>query len=292
MKFAINFSEETAVQRLRWVMLCVMLFSMIATLAGQPPEFWQHPERAIRFDGLSIYDHTNHKFEFFLGSGWLPYLIACMAYFASAFGLVSVLPKKLGLIAIFACIFGHFYGGSNWLAVSWHSGFGGLTVYALTIATLIAFAITPAVKDFHRILMRLRWIAVAALLVDFTNTLIGQPRSYWHNPATAFEGNPMSRFFLLHGWWAFCLYDLAYCCVILLLASSLSRTGALISTFAFILGGYAGAANWFFYVWRMGMESPILYGIVLSAIVVMFAFRSDMNSTIATATLAQENPGR
>lgn len=260
------------INRLRWVMLGVMLFSMVATLAGQPPDFWRHPQSAMRFDGLSIYNHTNAKFEFLLGHGWAPYVIACLAYFTAAFALVSALPKKLGLTAIFAFIFGHFYGGSSWLATRWHAGFGGLTVYALTLAAALAFAITPVVKDGRLVLMRLRWIAVAALLMDFTNTLIGQPHSYWQNPAAVYEGNALSRYFLLHGWWAFCMYDMAYCVVILWLAASLPRNGAFMSTFAFLLGGYAGASNWFFYVWRMGIAAPILYGTVLSAIMVALVF--------------------
>src|SRR5450432_728844 len=103
----IQFTDDLIVKRLRWVMLGVMLFSMVATLAGQPPEFWTHPERAIRFDGLSIYDHTNHKFEFLLGHGWKSYVVACAVYFAAAFALVSVLPKKAALIAIFSFLFGH-----------------------------------------------------------------------------------------------------------------------------------------------------------------------------------------
>lgn len=94
----IQFTDDLIVKRLRWV----MLFSMIATLAGQPQEFWTFPERAIRFDGLSIYDHTNHKFEFFLGHGWEAYVLACAVYFAAAFTLVSVLPRRPALIAMFS----------------------------------------------------------------------------------------------------------------------------------------------------------------------------------------------
>jgi len=42
----------------------------------QPAGFWHNPEHATRFDGLSIYDDTNSKFEFFLGHGWAPYVMA------------------------------------------------------------------------------------------------------------------------------------------------------------------------------------------------------------------------
>jgi hypothetical protein len=263
--------RNDAVAWLRWVMLSSMLFSMLLTLAGQPQAFWSQPECAIRFDGLSIYNQTNHKFEFFLGHGWAPYIAACLVYFAAAFVLVSLMPKRPALIAIFSFIFGHFYGGANWLAVHWHSGVQGEVVYGLILAAMSTLALIPAHKHGF-MLKRLSWIAAGALLVDFGNTLVGQPHSYWQNPAMAHEANALSRYFLMHGWWAFCIYDIAYCCVILLLASVLPRTGALISTFAFLLGGYAGASNWFFYEWRMGMETPVIYGIVLSAVLVWMAF--------------------
>jgi hypothetical protein len=98
----IPFTDDRIAKRLRWVMLGVMLFSMTATLSGQSQEFWTHPDRAIRFDGLSIYNATNHKFEFFLSYGWEAYVFACFAYFAVAFVFVSVLPRRPALIAVFS----------------------------------------------------------------------------------------------------------------------------------------------------------------------------------------------
>ena len=41
-------------KRLREVMLGATLFSIANTLAGQPSKHWQHPDTAIRGDGLSI----------------------------------------------------------------------------------------------------------------------------------------------------------------------------------------------------------------------------------------------
>ena len=91
--------------RLRWAMLTVMLFSMFNTLAGQPQSLWQHPETAIRGDGLSIHNETNHTFEFLLGRGWRTYLFACAVYFSTAFLIVSILPRTPALIAIFSFIY-------------------------------------------------------------------------------------------------------------------------------------------------------------------------------------------
>jgi hypothetical protein len=61
----IKFTDDQIVKRLRWAMIAVMLFSLFNTLAGQPRSFWHHPETAIRGDGLSIHNETNHTFEFF-----------------------------------------------------------------------------------------------------------------------------------------------------------------------------------------------------------------------------------
>jgi hypothetical protein len=268
----IQFTDDLIVKRLRWVMLGVMLFSMIATLAGQPRVFWTSPERAIRFDGLSIYDHTNHKFEFFLGHGWEAYLLACAVYFGAAFALVSVLPRRPALIAMFSFIFGHFYGGSNRLAVRWHYGVVGPMAYQFAPAIFLTLAAFPVPENARLAQKRLPWVAVGVLLLDFANTLIGQPHSYWQHPETVHEANALSRMFLLHGWFAFSLYAVAYCFVILWLASALPRTAAVICVFAFVFAGYGGAANWFFYEWRMGMEAPVLLGIALSVAIVLLAF--------------------
>lgn len=271
------------IQRLRWVMLGVMFFSMCATLAGQSAAFWQAgfwhgSSEAMRFDGLSIYSHTNPMFTFFLGHGWLPYVLACLVYFALAFGLVSVLPKKPALVAIFAFIFGHFHGGSNWLVVHWQVGIQGFIVYGIAVGIALTVALVPVSSDRQFAVQRLAWIAAGTLVLDFTNTLIGQPHAYWQNPANVHEANALSRYFLLHGWWAFCMYDVVYCCVILLLPVLLPRGAAMIGVFAFMLGGYAGASNWFFYVWRMGMETPVLLGIALSAMIAWLVFPSPETS--------------
>src|ERR1700677_1258800 len=107
---------DQIVQRLRWVMICAIVFSLINTLAGQPESFWHHPETAIRGDGLSIHNETNQTFEFFLGRGWQAYLIANLIYLSGAFLLVSALPRMPALIVIFSFIFGHYFGATNWLA--------------------------------------------------------------------------------------------------------------------------------------------------------------------------------
>jgi len=42
--------------------------------------------------------------------------------------------------------------------------------------------------------------------------------------------------------------------------------------FYFMFVNYVGASCWCFYEWRMGMETPVLFGIILSVIIVLLAF--------------------
>ena len=118
-------TSDPIVSRLRWVMVGTMLFSMFSTLVGQPASFWLNPEKAIRGDGLHIHNRVNHTFEFFLSYGWGPYVLACLIYFTLALLVVSTLPKRAALIVVFSFIFGHYFGGCNWLAVRWHLEYEG-----------------------------------------------------------------------------------------------------------------------------------------------------------------------
>jgi hypothetical protein len=268
----IKFTDDQIVKRLRWAMMAVMLFSLFNTLSGQPKSFWHHPETAIRGDGLSIHNETNHTFEFFLGYGWQAYLPACAVYVATAFLIVSILPKTAALIAIFSLILGHYFGASNWLAVRWHFGVAGPSIYGIVLGAVVAFAAFPSAETIDPAIKRLRWMMVVMILSDLTVTLIGQPSSYWHHPETMHEANSVSRLFLGYGWWAYFLYDLVYAFGAFQLVSRLSRSIASVSVFAFILGHFNGVSCWFFYQWRMGMEAPVIYGTILGVVIVLMAF--------------------
>jgi hypothetical protein len=268
----IKFTDDRIIKRLRWVMIAVMLFSLFNTLSGQPQSFWHHPETAIRGDGLSIHNETNHTLEFFLGYGWQAYLPACAVYFAAAFLIVSILPRTAALITIFSFIFGHYFGASNWLAVRWHYGIAGPSIYGITLGAIVAFAAFPEAENIDPAIKRLRWMMVVMILSDLTVTLIGQPSSYWHHPEMMHEANSVSRLFLGYGWWAYFLFDLVYAFGVFQLVSRLPRAIASVSVFAFILGHFNGVSCWFFYQWRMGMEMPVTFGTVLSVAIVLLAF--------------------
>jgi hypothetical protein len=268
----VHLTQDQVVKRLRWVMVGTMLFNTIITLLGQPRNFWSNPATAMRGDGLSIYDSTNYTFDFFLGHGWLPFISVCLPGLAVAFLLVSILPRAAALITMFSFIFANQFNASNWLAVRWHAGFNGVALYALLVSTAIAWAVSPIPRQTaDQMIRRLRWVMIGAMLVDPIVTLIGEPGSYWLNPQTVHEGNGFWRWFMMRGWSDYVLMDLLYCLGAFWLASSLPRFFAVLSIFAFTFGHFIGASNWFFYDWRLGIGTPVLYGIVLSGIIVWTA---------------------
>jgi len=270
----IRLTDDPIVKRLRWIMAGAMLFSIVNTLAGQPGTFWSDPGSAIRGDGLSIHNPTNHSFEFFLGYGWQAYLAATLAYLAAAFLLVSLLPRKAALVSAFSFVFGHYFGASNWLAVRWHLGAQGFIVYGIVLSTILVLAAFPAVEDTSTAIRRLRWVMLATIALDFTITLLGQPDSYWLHPETVNEANQLFRGFMVRGWTAYLLFDLFYLLGTFVLVSMLPRMTALISIFAFIFGHVLGLSTWLFYRWRLGMEAPVAYGIVVSIAIVWLTFPS------------------
>ncbi|MGD0632094.1 MAG: hypothetical protein ABR987_22410 [Terracidiphilus sp.] len=274
---SVRFTDDRIVKRLRWIMLGVMLFSVINTLIGQPKSFWYVPESAIRGDGLSIHNSTNPTFEFFLGHGWQSYLAASLLYLTAAFLIVSLLPRRSALVTAFSFILGHYFGGSNWIAVRWHLGVAGPTVYGILLSAIMALFAFSEAEVTDAIVSRLRWVMLATMLLDYTITLAGQPGSFWHHPETMRESNQLARLFLGHGWPGYLLYAVLLVLGTFLLLRVFPRTIALICVFATTLGGFLGSSNWLFFDWRMGMQTPVIYGIVLSLVIVAFVIPAPKN---------------
>jgi hypothetical protein len=130
-----KFTNDKIVKRLRWVMVCVILFDNINTLLGQPSEYWQHPE---------IANEGNHLTHIFIARGYMSFCLYTLAYVAVAFLLASTLPRKSGLIVILGFIFGHYYGGSTWLAYRWHLGTAGTVIYGIILAAILVLLAFPS----------------------------------------------------------------------------------------------------------------------------------------------------
>jgi hypothetical protein len=111
------------------------------------------------------------------------------------------------------------------------------------------------------------------LFVDFTVTLLGQPASYWQNPATMHEANSLTRIFLGRGWMYYLALDVMLAAGQFALVTVLPLPIAFVSVFAFVFGNFVGASNWFFYEWRLGWIAPVAYGSILGTLMVLLAFR-------------------
>lgn len=262
------------VARLRWVMVGAIGVSALLTLCGQSESFWHDPTTAIRGDGQPIHDPTNHTFEFFLAHGPAAFVAANLIYLALAFVVVSRLPRTVAVVAVFSLLFAHGYGATNWLAVRYHLGGSPSSASWGTLCGIaLSFAILPT-ADNPRGLVRLwRWVMVATLFVDFTCTLLGQPASYWHDPAAMHEGNVLTRVFLGRSWLHFLGLDLALAAGEFALVTFLPLPVAFVCAFAFTFASFVGGSNWFFYVWRLGWPAVIGYGAVLSVLMVVLRLR-------------------
>lgn len=129
-----KFTTDKIVRRLRWVMLGVILFDNINTLAGQPGIYWQHPETV---------QEGNHLTHFFISRGWMFFCLYEVAYMAGIFLLASIVPRPLALVVMFAFIFGHYYGASTWLADRWHLGTQGTVIYGIILAAIVVWVAFP-----------------------------------------------------------------------------------------------------------------------------------------------------
>jgi hypothetical protein len=150
-------------------------------------------------------------------------------------------------------------------------GVAGPTAYGILLSAIMALFVFSAAEFPDSIISRLRWVMLATMLLDFTITLAGQPRSFWHHPETMRESNQLARLFLGYGWLGYVLYALLLVLGTFLLLRVLPRTIALICVFTTILGGFLGSSNWLFFDLRMGMQIPVIYGIMLSMVIVAFA---------------------
>lgn len=270
----IKLTGDIMVKQLRWVMAGVIVFSLANTLGGQPPAYWHNAALALRGDGLSVNNPTNHTFEFFLANGWLPFAAASLVYLTVTFLLASVLPRKLALVFIFSVVFAHYYDSCNWLAVRWHLGIPGATFLGYILAIFIALTgFTPG--EAGHTVKASRWIMLLAMTADATVTLMGQPTGYWHNPALVYEGNAISKFFMQQGWYAYLLEQAVIGLALYRLTSLLSDRWALAISFGFTFMGFIGSSNWLFYNWRLGWPVLAAWGCLLSIGIVFSIFRGN-----------------
>jgi len=218
-------------------------------------------------------------FDFFLGHGWLAYLAGVALYGAVIWLLATVLPKRLAMVAELAVILGLCYSECNWVVVRWHTGTVGAEFYIAGVALVLTLAVLPAIHDGEgEGLRRLRWLMALTTTVDGAFTLAGQPASYWRETLTAHEANPLAKFFLETGWWAYGTYIVALIAVPWLLSMRVSRGTGWVIVLGMTLGGLLGGSNWLFYEWRLGLQAPILYSMVLSLMIVWLLLKGNQKA--------------
>jgi hypothetical protein len=261
----------------------------LLTLASQPAGYWHNPALAMRSDSLALHDPTNHAPEFFLAAGPLAYAACMAAATLAAYGLASVLPRIPALLFMLTVVLSWAYSGTNWVAVRWHAGMLAFPAYGLGLGIPLAFAVARPAAG-RDVLRNLAWIAVATLLVDFGFTLLGQPASYWSRPETAYEGNVVSRFFLVHGWSAFLAYDAVYSYGLYRLVVALPAPTGRAVAWLLILSHFCGAANWLFFVWRLGLPAVAGYGLLLSGAIVLLVFGRRAGEPAPSASGRESRP--
>jgi hypothetical protein len=116
----------------------------------------------------------------------------------------------------------------------------------------------------HHLKNRLTWILVFVIAFDFGVTLLGQPSSYWHDPHTAHEGNPVFAWFMIRGIALYSAFIVIYISSVALLVRRLPEQSAIITGLIFLFSHYFAGCTWLDFHFRLNMFGPIIYAAVLS----------------------------
>ena len=111
---------------------------------------------------------------------------------------------------------------------------------------------------------RFLWLLAAVIAFDFAITLLGQPSSYWHDPHTAREGNPLFAWFMVRGlmWYFACI--VGYVAAVVYFVKSLPSRAGFVTGLAFLLAHYFAGCTWLLLRFDLGMTGPAVYAIALS----------------------------
>jgi len=125
---------------------------------------------------------------------------------------------------------------------------------------------------------KLLFLLAAVIAFDFAVTILGQPRSYWLDPRTAEEGNPVFRWFMFQGTACYFAFIAAYIAGVVGLVSRLQRQPALIVGLVFLLSHYFAASTWLSFHFHLNMAGPAVYALVLSFWSISIMRPSDWNA--------------
>ena len=138
---------DNIIKRLRWIMVGVIFVDGMSTLLGQPHAYWKHPSVANEFTPIV---------HFFATKGYAVCIVYWLIYSAGAFFVVSLLPRRLGLIAVFSFIFPHYLGATSWWEYRWNYGWwnyhwnygaSAATIYGIALSVLVVMAGFPCSQN-------------------------------------------------------------------------------------------------------------------------------------------------
>lgn len=119
---------------------------------------------------------------------------------------------------------------------------------------------------------RLRWVMIGTILFDKLNTLLGQPKAYWQHPELADEVNRTWHYSLARGLPFYIMDSVVVTLLLFLVVSILPQRIALILGFTVIMNRFFGASFWLCYHWRFGTAGPLVYGLLISLVLILWVF--------------------
>ena len=115
-------------------MVCTMLFDFGITLFGQPSSYWHHPHNVREGNGF---------FRYFFSHGLSTFILTELVYISAVFIIVSILPRRMALVSVFAFILGHYFGASTWLNYYWHFGINAPIIYGIILGVVFVHLAFP-----------------------------------------------------------------------------------------------------------------------------------------------------
>ena len=134
---------------------------------------------------------------------------------------------------------------------------------------------------------KLQWLLVAVIAFDFGITIFGQPSSYWHNPHTADEGNPVFLWFMFQGAFFYFAFILAYIGGVSALITLLPKQVAIITGLIFLLSHYFAGSTWLSFHFHLGMVGPIMYAVVISIALALILQPGDLKACFMASSDSQ-----
>ena len=130
---------------------------------------------------------------------------------------------------------------------------------------------------------KLLFLLAAVIAFDFLVTILGQPGSYWLDPRTAHEGNPVFRWFMFQGAVCYFAFIAAYIAGVVGLVSRLPRQTAIVVGLVFLLTHYFAASSWLAFHFHFDLVGPVVYAVVLSVWSITIMRPSDWNACCENA---------